>query len=142
MSRSATASTPGCIASSSRPSTSRFRTTGTVGWGSFFFSSRRPHTRWNCDWSSDVCSSDLRRLARHEDIAVAEPVLAESPRLSNADLIEIANTRSEQHLIAIAGRWWLQEVVTDALLEIGRASCRERVNVSWVVLAVVALDVA
>src|SRR5689334_8255104 len=27
--------------------------------GGFFFSSRRPHTRWNCDWSSDVCSSDL-----------------------------------------------------------------------------------
>src|SRR6266568_314244 len=25
----------------------------------FFFSSRRRHTRWNCDWSSDVCSSDL-----------------------------------------------------------------------------------
>src|SRR5438309_5988474 len=28
-------------------------------WGMFFFSSRRRHTRWNCDWSSDVCSSDL-----------------------------------------------------------------------------------
>src|SRR6266481_4504998 len=28
----------------------------------FFFSSRRRHTRWNCDWSSDVCSSDLRHL--------------------------------------------------------------------------------
>src|SRR5689334_24250262 len=27
----------------------------------FFFSSRRRHTRWNCDWSSDVCSSDLDR---------------------------------------------------------------------------------
>src|SRR6266568_5408422 len=27
----------------------------------FFFSSRRRHTRWNCDWSSDVCSSDLLR---------------------------------------------------------------------------------
>src|SRR6266481_7787014 len=29
---------------------------------SFFFSSRRRHTRWNCDWSSDVCSSDLTWL--------------------------------------------------------------------------------
>src|SRR5580698_8910757 len=28
----------------------------------FFFSSRRRHTRLTCDWSSDVCSSDLRRL--------------------------------------------------------------------------------
>src|SRR5438876_10970431 len=27
----------------------------------FFFSSRRRHTRWTGDWSSDVCSSDLRR---------------------------------------------------------------------------------
>src|SRR5256886_11190363 len=26
---------------------------------SFFFSSRRRHTRFDCDWSSDVCSSDL-----------------------------------------------------------------------------------
>src|SRR6266481_6511884 len=28
----------------------------------FFFSSRRRHTRWNCDWSSDECSSDLMEL--------------------------------------------------------------------------------
>src|SRR2546430_9818562 len=26
--------------------------------GRFFFSSRRRHTRFDCDWSSDVCSSD------------------------------------------------------------------------------------
>src|SRR5256886_4266473 len=30
----------------------------------FFFSSRRRHTRFDCDWSSDVCSSDLSRRAR------------------------------------------------------------------------------
>ena len=29
------------------------------GGGGFFFSSRRRHTRSLCDWSSDVCSSDL-----------------------------------------------------------------------------------
>src|SRR2546430_7102330 len=29
----------------------------------FFFSSRRRHTRFDCDWSSDVCSSDLSRQA-------------------------------------------------------------------------------
>src|SRR2546430_6439962 len=28
----------------------------------FFFSSRRRHTRFDCDWSSDVCSSDLSDL--------------------------------------------------------------------------------
>src|SRR6266478_7841506 len=33
----------------------------------FFFSSRRRHTRFDCDWSSDVCSSDLcdRAWTRH-----------------------------------------------------------------------------
>src|SRR6266480_6052538 len=33
----------------------------------FFFSSRRRHTRLTCDWSSDVCSSDLR----HERVPTA-----------------------------------------------------------------------
>src|SRR2546427_3417851 len=28
----------------------------------FFFSSRRRHTRFDCDWSSDVCSSDLESM--------------------------------------------------------------------------------
>src|SRR5215204_2797944 len=32
----------------------------------FFFSSRRRHTRSLCDWSSDVCSSDLTDPALHE----------------------------------------------------------------------------
>src|SRR6266478_9814914 len=29
----------------------------------FFFSSRRRHTRFDCDWSSDVCSSDLESVS-------------------------------------------------------------------------------
>src|SRR2546430_6340969 len=33
----------------------------------FFFSSRRRHTRFDCDWSSDVCSSDLRVRKRRTD---------------------------------------------------------------------------
>lgn len=60
--------------------------------------------------------SVIRRLARNNEIAVAGPVLTESPRLSPEDLIEIAETKSEQHLLAISGRWWLKEIVTDALL--------------------------
>src|SRR6266481_7850413 len=36
----------------------------------FFFSSRRRHTRWNCDWSSDVCSSDLFVIMPAAAIAV------------------------------------------------------------------------
>src|SRR2546430_9692850 len=35
----------------------------------FFFSSRRRHTRFDCDWSSDVCSSDLEYLEQSLDDA-------------------------------------------------------------------------
>lgn len=58
----------------------------------------------------------IRRLARHDEITVAGPVLTKSARLSAEDLVEIAETKSEQHLLAISGRWWLSEIVTDALL--------------------------
>ena len=58
----------------------------------------------------------IRHLAHHDEIAVAGPVLSESPRLSPEDLVEIARTKGEPHLLAISGRWWLQEIVTDALL--------------------------
>src|SRR5260370_40344159 len=43
----------------------------------FFFSSRRRHTRFKCDWSSDVCSSDLTTPDTPkywESIAVSEDV--------------------------------------------------------------------
>src|SRR5215469_17563876 len=44
----------------------------------FFFSSRRRHTRSLRDWSSDVCSSDLDRLAAalvaNDEATVARPV--------------------------------------------------------------------
>src|SRR2546430_12730568 len=33
----------------------------------FFFSSRRRHTRFDCDWSSDVCSSDLYENPQYYD---------------------------------------------------------------------------
>src|SRR5688572_32515745 len=36
----------------------------------FFFSSRRRHTRFDCDWSSDVCSSDLKPFSLLEEEAV------------------------------------------------------------------------
>src|SRR5436190_13693842 len=38
----------------------------------FFFSSRRRHTRSLCDWSSDVCSSDLRGADAHHPVAVLQ----------------------------------------------------------------------
>src|SRR5260370_4849858 len=36
----------------------------------FFFSSRRRHTRFKCDWSSDVCSSDLCRCQPGKEISI------------------------------------------------------------------------
>jgi uncharacterized protein (DUF2336 family) len=61
----------------------------------------------------------LQRLARDDDIAVAEPVLTQSPRLSDNDLIEIANTKPQGHLLAISGRSQIGTTVTDALLQRG-----------------------
>jgi uncharacterized protein (DUF2336 family) len=58
----------------------------------------------------------IRRLARNDEITVAGPVLTESARLSTDDLVEIVETKGEPHLLAISGRWWLKEVLTDALL--------------------------
>jgi uncharacterized protein (DUF2336 family) len=60
--------------------------------------------------------SVIRRLATNDEITVARPVLAESARLSPDDLVELAQTKGEAHLLAISGRWWLTEIVTDALL--------------------------
>src|SRR5690348_18214906 len=36
----------------------------------FFFSSRRRHTRWTGDWSSDVCSSDLKKQETAKIVAI------------------------------------------------------------------------
>src|SRR5215213_3116776 len=59
----------------------------------------------------------VRRLAQNDEISIARPVLTESARLSADDLIELAQTKGELHLLAISGRWWLTEIVTDALLK-------------------------
>src|ERR1700681_1456515 len=61
-------------------------------------------------------SSIIRRLAMNDEITIAGPVLTESARLSTEDLVEIAETNGEQHLLAVSGRWWLKEIVTDELL--------------------------
>ena len=60
--------------------------------------------------------SVVRRLAGNDEITVARPVLTESACLSTEDLVEIARTKGEQHLLAMSGRWWLKEVVTDVIL--------------------------
>src|SRR5438270_10421449 len=44
----------------------------------FFFSSRRRHTRFDCDWSSDVCSSDLQQVVGDNGAAILDVPAGES----------------------------------------------------------------
>jgi uncharacterized protein (DUF2336 family) len=57
----------------------------------------------------------VRRLARD----VAEPILTGSARLSDSDLIEIAGTKTQAHLLAISARPQIGTAVTDVLLQRG-----------------------
>src|SRR2546430_9985540 len=51
----------------------------------FFFSSRRRHTRFDCDWSSDVCSSDLEAGGRARAALLLSPGPAGRRRLSRSE---------------------------------------------------------
>src|SRR5690348_17912422 len=55
----------------------------------FFFSSRSRHTSWTGDWSSDVCSSDLRCLTSRFDAASIVPSVpcAAAPRIDRAERV-------------------------------------------------------
>ena len=66
----------------------------------------------------------IRQLARHDEMAVAGPILTQSARLTADDLVEIAGTKSQQHLLAISGRDRLEESVTDVLVERGDRKVR------------------
>ncbi|MDH2357232.1 DUF2336 domain-containing protein [Bradyrhizobium sp. SSUT18] len=61
----------------------------------------------------------LRRLAACDDPAVAVPILRKSPALSPADLVAIATSGSEDHLLAIADRRTIEKPVTEAMLQRG-----------------------
>ena len=58
----------------------------------------------------------VTRLARDDDIAVAAPVLTGSRRLATADLVQIAQTKSQAHLLAISERATLEPKLTDVLV--------------------------
>src|SRR5437763_16664244 len=83
----------------------------------FFFSSRRRHTRYIGDWSSDVCSSDLTQ---------GGGVLV-SPDGGSHSSYTIGVSEG-----ANVGAYQAQQIRT----EIGRASCRERVQ-KWEVAGAV-----
>src|SRR5690625_7640103 len=81
----------------------------------FVFSSRRRHTRWPRDWSSDVCSSDLKALEK-SDLPVDSVQLIEDTSREKAkdffrmnDYLDVLIPRGSEKLIEV---------------EIGRASCR------------------
>jgi len=58
----------------------------------------------------------VRRLASDDDITVAGPVLLQSGRIAAADLVDIARTKSQAHLLAISSRRELDQTVTDVLV--------------------------
>ena len=61
----------------------------------------------------------IHMLAFDDNIDVAEPVLRQSERLGERELVANANSKSQQHLAAIAQRTSLSEAVTDVLVERG-----------------------
>src|SRR5438132_8852853 len=106
----------------------------------FFFSSRTRHTRSLCDWSSDVCSSDLTLFTR--DPAVAPVAVVTLRTISYGFLFYAYGMVITQSFNGAGDTWtptwinlgcfWLWEVPLAYGLEIGRASCRERVWISGV----------
>src|SRR5690606_40856974 len=84
-----------------------------------FFSSRRRHTRFSRDWSSDVCSSDLVVLQERIRFAAVLPN-QHFDRLHNEVRLgcQFWNT-----LYRFAS--WETKPVHELVIQIGRASCRE-----------------
>src|SRR2546430_3753244 len=87
--------------------------------GLFFFSSRRRHTRFDCDWSSDVCSSDLLDIRARAGMAAIEEQRA------RPDVDGFLVTGGE--VMIEAGEQELLDLRFAIRVQIGRASCRERV---------------
>src|SRR5437588_9601353 len=92
----------------------------------FFFSSRRRHTRSLCDWSSDVCSSDLDGavLVLAGRIRNFVPVHQHGSKVS-----ELLRDRAIKSVPPLPRRTRLHPRHCFELrrVKIGRASCRERV---------------
>src|SRR5688572_31518694 len=99
----------------------------------FFFSSRRRHTRFDCYWSSDVCSSDLdvleldRLVGGAEGVAGDDLLDADGRRdVARVDLLDVLAVVRVHHQDA-ADALGLARVRVEHAREIGRSSCRERV---------------
>src|SRR5699024_11939521 len=86
----------------------------------FFFSSRRRHTRSKRDWSSDVCSSDLRGRRSHLDRLLGLQRI-DGDLVPRTGFLVVAGGQSGRTLVGVGGE-------LGGHREIGRASCRERVE--------------
>src|SRR5258707_11606318 len=86
----------------------------------FFFSSRRRHTRYWRDWSSDVCSSDLVGKICPTRQTFPANVARFSEREGRPQSAMVVLTHS-------SGNASRRLAIRQRLIEIGRASCRERV---------------
>src|SRR5690606_40670242 len=89
----------------------------------FFFSSRRRHTRFSRDWSSDVCSSDLRA----HDIPGSDRMNGNETKALNQVPMVVEQTSRGERAYDIYSRLLKERVIfLVGGIEIGRASCRER----------------
>jgi uncharacterized protein (DUF2336 family) len=64
----------------------------------------------------------IRHLSRHDEIEIAGAVLTQSSRLTENDLIEVAKSKGQGHLLAMSQRASLPETVTDVLVKRGDRS--------------------
>jgi uncharacterized protein (DUF2336 family) len=76
--------------------------------------------------ASAVPGQAVRRLAFHEDVSVAGPVLKRSKAVPDGDLIEIAGARGQQHLLEISSRQNVHAPVSDKLVERGETAVLDR----------------
>src|SRR5437762_3671858 len=91
-----------------------------------FLSSRRRHTRYIGDWSSDVCSSDLLAIGRKAHDLVLVTVVRKAEILRDG-LIEDAERMREEYPAFNRDVPTRPDAPRGARKKIGRASCRERV---------------
>ena len=70
----------------------------------------------------------IGRLSRDDDIEISGPILEQSSMLTDNDLVEIAKTKSQAHLSAIAGRKQIGEPVTDVLIDRGNSDVARKVT--------------
>src|SRR5690348_18112790 len=96
----------------------------------FFMSCRRRHTTWTGDWSSDVCSSDLGQFTGEVNMLSARRSLVRGRVREDGSIIVV--DRNDLRTL-VSRDFELSEILMRAFIlrrvaQIGRASCRERVE--------------